>query len=199
MGIMDCFKKVMGNSKTDAGTQKEMDAAALLYKELQSEKYRTYPCETKGLGEGMAIVNEVICGYWKPRFLIDNNARTAVEFMSRPERLLTVATEDIDWESLTHLEEDVVARAKRLDFGFPSFIYQFEHGVAEVSWQLNPDGMYYMDEDGYGMTSDQEITIYGFIDRQGHVLVKFHAINDYKELDADRKKAERIVREKENI
>lgn len=58
---------------------------------------------------------------------------------------------------------------------------------------------YYMDEDGYGMTSDQEITIYGFIDRQGHVLVKFHAINDYKELDADRKKAERIVREKENI
>lgn len=92
-----------------------------------------------------------------------------------------------------------MARAKRLDFGFPSFIYQFEHGVAEVSWQLNPDGMYYMDEDGYGMTSDQEITIYGFIDSQGHVLVKLHAINDYKELDADRKKAERIACEKENI
>lgn len=25
MGIMDCFKKVMGNSKTDAGTQGEKE------------------------------------------------------------------------------------------------------------------------------------------------------------------------------
>lgn len=81
MGIMDCFKKVIGSSKSDAVTRKEKDDAALLYKELQSEKFRTYPCETKGLGEGMAIVNEVICGYWKPRFLIDNNAKTAVEFI----------------------------------------------------------------------------------------------------------------------
>ena len=54
-----------------------------------------------------------------------------------------------------------------------------------------------VDEDGYGMTDDQEITIYGFIDRRGNVLIKFHAINKYKELDADRKEAERIVREKE--
>lgn len=196
MNILRFFKPMVISSKYGNNIQKDVDNAAILYKELQSAKYSTYPCETKELGEDMAIVNEVIDGYWKPRFLIDNTAKTAVEFMNNMQMLVTVTTEDIDWDSLKHLNEDVLARAQRLDFGFPSFIHEFEHGVAEVSWQLNPDGMYYMDEDGYGMTNDREITIYGFIDRQGNVLVKFHAINKYKELDADRKKAERIVREK---
>lgn len=197
MGILDFFKTMIGSCISGNNIQKNVDAAAILYEELLSEKYNTYPCETKELGEDMAIVNEVINGYWKPRFLIDNAAKTAVEFMNNSQMLLTVTTEDIDWESLKHLDKDVLARAQRLNFGFPSFIYEFEHGVAEVSWQLNPDGRYYMDEDGYGMTDDQEITIYGFIDRRGNVLIKFHAINKYKELDADRKEAERIVREKE--
>jgi hypothetical protein len=55
--------------------------------------------------------------------------------------------------------------------------------VAEVSWQINPDGRYYMDEDGYGMTDDEEITIYGFIDQKAKVVVKFRNINEcYGEL-----------------
>ena len=41
--------------------------------------------------------------------------------------------------------------------------------MAEVSWQLNPDGRYYMDEDGYGMTNEKEITIFGFIDRNAEM------------------------------
>lgn len=175
MSILNYMKKVLA---TDTSEAKQVDVAATnLYKELQSSKYRTYPCETKSLGEGMDIVNEVICGYWKPRFLVDHNVKTAVEFMNKSEKLVTVKPEDIDWESLTHLEEVVVDRARKLDFGFPSFVYLYENGIAEVSWQLNPDGMYYMDEDGYGMTDDQEVTIWGAIDRQGHVVTKFHAKN----------------------
>ena len=42
-----------------------------------------------------------------------------------------------------------------------------------IGWQLTPDGRYYMDEDGYGMTDDEEITIYGQIDQQGKVVKKF--------------------------
>ena len=44
-----------------------------------------------------------------------------------------------------------------------------------------------MDDDGYGMTADEEIEIYGFIDTQGHILVKFKAIKDRKELETMRK------------
>ena len=45
--------------------------------------------------------------------------------------------------------------------------------MAEVEWQLNPDGMYYRDEDGFGMTDDEEINLYGTIDRKGKVVKKF--------------------------
>ena len=70
-----------------------------------------------------------------------------------------------------------------------------QNGVAQVSWQLNPDGRYYMDEDGYGMTDDEEIEIYGFIDQNAKVVVKFKNINEcYGELDKMRKEAEEIIK-----
>lgn len=50
--------------------------------------------------------------------------------------------------------------------------------------------MYYMDEDGFGMTDDQEVNIYGFIDRTGKVLVKFKNIKNDGELKEMRKEAE---------
>lgn len=51
-----------------------------------------------------------------------------------------------------------------------------------------------MDEDGFGMTDDEEVEIYGFIDMKGKVLVKFRNIEDYGELEVMRKQAEEIVR-----
>jgi hypothetical protein len=51
-----------------------------------------------------------------------------------------------------------------------------------------------MDDDGFGMTNDIEIEIYGFIDKEGNVLVKFRAIKDSSELETMRKEAENIVR-----
>ena len=81
-----------------------------------------------------------------------------------------------------------------LDAHFPTRIRSFENGVAQVSWQLNPDGMYYMDEDGYGMTDDDEVEIYGFIDRKGNVIVKFKNIHeDWNLLKEMRKEAESII------
>jgi hypothetical protein len=60
-----------------------------------------------------------------------------------------------------------------------------------VQWQLNPDGRYYMDDDGFGMTDDEEINIYGIIDTEGRVVVKFQTINNYKDLEKLRKEAEK--------
>lgn len=106
----------------------------------------------------------------------------------------TVTKGDIDWESMKGLPEAAVCRARSLDFHFPSFVSRYENGVAQVRWELNPDGMYYMDEDGYGMTDDDEVDIYGFIDRMGNVVVKFKDIhNDRNLLKAMRMEAEAIV------
>lgn len=114
--------------------------------------------------------------------------------MDESETLCTVTQDDIDWESLKGIPEKSIERARRLDFHYPSFVRMFKNGVAEVSWQLNPDGMYFMDEDGYGMTDDDEVEIYGFIDRKGKVVVKFKHINqDWDLLKAMRMEAEKAA------
>ena len=121
----------------------------------------------------MTLVNQVIGEYWKPRYLMDNEAKCAYEFMSIDEVLQIVTDEDIDCGSLKGLPQDAFERAKAHSFHFPGHVYQYKNGVAEVEWQLNPDGMYYRDEDGFGMTDDEEINLYGAIDRKGKVVKKF--------------------------
>ena len=69
--------------------------------------------------------------------------------------------------------------------------------MAEVCWQLNPDGMYYMDEDGFGMTDDEEVEIYGFIDREGKMVSKFrHIHKNWDLLEQMQTEAEAAVKSK---
>lgn len=167
-----------------------------LYQLLNMDKYKSLSYEVQDLGEGMAVINESMCGWWKPRYLLNHNTECAYEFIDDNQRLLTVTKDDIDWESLKNLPENAVATARKLSFQFPSFIRSFENGVAEVSWQLNPDGQYYMDDDGYGITGDEEVEIYGFIDQNAKVVVKFRDIDECDdELDMMRKEAEQIVKQ----
>lgn len=60
----------------------------------------------------------------------------------------------------------------------------------EVEWQINPDGRYYADDDGFGMTNDREVSLYSYIDRAGRPLVKFsHVGDDLSRLDRMRAEA----------
>lgn len=178
-----------------AGKSEGLDGlkARELYDQLRDDSYSQYPYEKESLGEGMWIVNEVISGYWKPRYLIDKTHKSAVEFMNSQTILQTVTADDIDWQSLDRLPKKVVDRARALNAWFPTFIRRYNSGLAAVEWELNPDGRYYMDDDGFGMTDDDEVSIYGYVDRNGKPLMKFRAIKDYSELDGMKKEARRIL------
>lgn len=67
-----------------------------LYKKLSANQYKEYPYKQRDLGEGMGLVNQVMVGCWKPRYQLDNESKTAVEFMSASETLMNVTDEDID-------------------------------------------------------------------------------------------------------
>lgn len=151
----------------------DMSEEKKLYRELCLSQYQGLPLVQNDLGEDMVLVTQVIGRYWKPRYLMDKEARCAYEFMSIDEVLQIVTDEDIDWDSLKGLPQDAFERAKAHSFHFPGHVYQYKNGVAEVEWQLNPDGMYYRDEDGFGMTDDEEINLYGAIDRKAKVVKKF--------------------------
>lgn len=166
-----------------------------LYRILQSPAYSKHQHEVHNLGEGMSIIHESINGWWKPRFLLNNEKKEAYEIMTRSRQLLLVQDGDIDWDSIAHLPEKAIERAKAHSFVFPSSVSSFQHGVSLVTWQLIPDGRYYMDDDGYGMTDDEETDIYGFIDKEAQVIVKFQAIKG-DNLSRLRAQAEQLVKQR---
>lgn len=142
----------------------------------------------------MGIVNADIHDDWKPRYLLDFATQCAYEFIGTDNCFVHITESDIDWATLEGVPKKALDRVRGFFARFPTSIKKYENGVAQVDWMINPDGMYYADSDGYGMTDDDEIELYGFIDRKGHVVVKFRCINDdWKLLKQMRAEAEKIV------
>lgn len=163
--------------------------AEILYSRLNVSSFSSYPYNKSELDDDMSVIEQVICGYWKPRFLMDNRSKTAVEFMDETETLKTISIDDVEWDSLKGVPDVVLERVKRMSAHYPTFVRGYEDGIAELSWQVNPDGRYFMDEDGFGMTDDDEITLYGYLDRSGRPLVKLRVIESSDELGEMRTRA----------
>ena len=161
-----------------------------MYQLFKDKRYEDRPYKKESIGDGMFLIYQLFWSWWKPRYLIDEKAKCAYEFMDGNEYLTTVTADDIDWESLKGLPTKAISTARSLSFHYPSFVYGYRNGVAEVSWQLNPDGHYYMDDDGFGMTDDEEITIYGYVDRTGKPLTKFKYVKDSNQMKEMRRQAE---------
>lgn len=168
-----------------------------MYRILLSDTYCKGGYEKESLGEGMEMVNQSIWGWFKPRFLMNHNLKTAYEWMWPNQQLAIVDAEHIDWESMARLPEDAISTLHAYSFRYPSFIRGFKNGIALVQWQLIPDGRYYMDDDGFGMTSDIELNIYGFIDQEANIILKFHYYTD-AEVKAGSLEKERKLLEAEN-
>lgn len=172
-------------------------AAHKLYKELSlSASSRTGMFAHDDLGENMEVVNMLFINYWKPHYLLNHNTECAYEFLNEAAHLVGVSDEDIDWSTLDGVSETCMDRIKTRNALFPSYIGLFENGVAKVKWQINPDGRYWMDEDGYGMTADEEFNLYGFIDSACRVVVPFQAVEGADRLAEMRALAESIVAKK---
>ncbi len=163
MNIYDKISRMQGNETYDEK----------MYQLLNTEHYCQEPYRTDDLGEEMSLIEQLIWSWWKPRFLLDHRAKCAYELMDPNQMLITITDDDIDWDSLNGLPEKAIKRAQAHSGLFPTIVYGFSDGVAQVKWQINPDGRYYQDDDGFGMTDDDEIAQWGKIDRTGKVVVPF--------------------------
>lgn len=146
-----------------------------LYRILLNARYYKTPYETTDKGDDMALVKQSMWGWWKPRFLMDHRNRTAYEFMDVNYTLVTLKNEDVAWDTIPlNVPVEVIDRAKTFNAYFSTQIHRFQNGVADVEWQLNPDGRHntYVAEN-FGAVDDMEISLWGKIDRTGAVVEPF--------------------------
>lgn len=144
-----------------------------LYRWLQG---RECQFSMRDMGCSMWVYKSVIDGYWRTRYLVNTLTLTAHEIVGCDLLLKSFTYDDIDMESVCRCEH--VANAYRLAAYYPFDIYPYRNGVAYVCWTLYPDGMYFRDEDGYGMEPCVEESVGAYIDTNCEVLVKFQNVQD---------------------
>lgn len=169
-----------------------------LYKELTKSKYNNRPYHRlTNMGNHMEIVEEVIDGYWRERFLVNHADKTAYELMASSLCLTFLSEKDVDWVSVKTLENN--SNAYSFSAYYQRFaVEKFKDGVALVEWTLYPDGRYFMDEDGFGMEDNEESILYCFIDTHANVVIPFQS-KTWQELNAMRPEAVRRAKELKTI
>ena len=78
---------------------------------------------------------------------------------------------DIEPSALRLIKQECPYFAFKARYRF--WVFPFTGSMAAVEWTVSPDGSYYADSDGFGMTDDKEITLHGFIDTKGRPIGKF--------------------------
>ncbi len=66
---------------------------------------------------------------------------------------------------------------------FVIYVSKFVDSVCRFSWLVQPDGRYWMDEDGFGMTPDDEVWLYALLNEEGQFITPFFDKNDKRYKD----------------
>lgn len=149
------------------------EQAKELYRKLMAGEVDFEP-HIECLGERMSKVQRGTWdGYMETKYIINRKTLCAYEIVDKSGKLAMLTKGDVDWESLKNVPEEARRIAEGLSSDYSVKIGRFHKGAAWVEWQINPDGQYYMDDDGFGMTNDVEVNLYGQINTKGEVVRKF--------------------------
>lgn len=100
----------------------------------------------------------------------DGSTRRLITLVEHGEvKFLTEA--DIEPSAMRLIKQQCPYLAFKARYRF--WVFPFTGSKAAVEWTVRPDGSYYADSDGFGMTDDCEITLHGFIDTDGRPIGQF--------------------------
>ena len=117
-------------------------------------------------------------------YLINHVDKTAYMLIDNHYHLCFIKDKDIDRDSIADLPQDVKNRVsireRRYDFG----IQCFENGLAQIVWQISPDGSYhYLDKYYCGKQTDEKyIALLGVIDTHCRFVEKLHVVSTTREI-----------------
>ena len=100
----------------------------------------------------------------------DGGTRRLITLVEHGEvKFLTEA--DIEPSAMRLIKQQCPYLAFKARYRF--WVFPFTGSKAAVEWTVRPDGRYYADSDGFGMTDDKEITLHGFINTKGRPIGQF--------------------------
>lgn len=144
-----------------------------LYRFMKDPEYNRYPFHKEDLGDHMSCICEGYSEFVVARYLINHQLKEAYEVDSG---LSFIKPEDIASE----------AGGKALGIYPPIIINRFVNGLALFEWNTVEDGRAWLDEEGYGMRSDNPTFLYGVINQRMEVIGKIryiddmHKVNEYR-------------------
>lgn len=130
----------------------------------------------RDLGYGMLCFRNKSYGN-KQVFIVNPAIKKVYPISDLNGKLVGFTHDDIDWDSVNQLENNVDAKRLVADYAGLS-IGNYQDGIARVDWMLYPDGRYFADNDGFGMEDNDEVNITAYIDTQCRVVVKFQDMED---------------------
>lgn len=166
-----------------------------LYKKLstnfKTEKHYSFADR----GEGMMLARE---NNGKRVFLVNKKNKEALELVNALGTFSLWNASAVEISSIFEMQGGAQRNAISVKVPYYFDIEDYSNGVSLVAWTLQQDGCNYADRDGYGMTDDEEINIYAYIDKEGHIIVPFQPM-DYNLKERYRPMAEMIAANRETL
>ena len=140
----------------------------LMEDEKVREQYSIY-----SRGDHMLVFSNKEWGV-KEMYLVNTGTKKVFHLVDKEGNVRAFSHDDID-PSVFDAEQTHNAYVLQVCYG-KMYVGDFVDGKARVEWMLYPDGMYFADEDGYGMEDNDEVNIAAVIDENCKVLEKFKLI-----------------------
>ena len=137
--------------------------------DLDNVRNKAEGYELRDLGDGMYFVH---LAHGRACWLYNEKMAELIPLVARSGSVLFLEESDIEETAAARIAEECPQYAIYAHFRF--WVYAFKDGLADVEWTVCPDGMYWADEDGYGMEDDEEISLHGKITMDGNPTGKFH-------------------------
>ena len=147
-------------------------------------------CEGTLEGDGMAFF------FGNHREVYLANTKTGKIRKLSDEYWLLADDDEIDYDAISKSSFNGIgnARAKAVRYAIINRYDGFKDGLCAISWMLYPDGMYFADEDGFGMEANDEETVYAIIDTELNIIEPFRPVEDIEEYLKKLRKAKREKR-----
>lgn len=162
---METFEKMLAMANSN------MNYNQKLYRLTKDREYSQEPFHKEGLGERMSCICEGYCEFFITRYLINHQLKEAYEVVGT---------------GLTFLKSgDMAPEVEDKSFGIypPIIINHYNNGLALFEWNTVDDGRTWVDEDGYGMRSDNPKFLYGVVNQRLEVVGRFRYIEDEGKVD----------------